>query len=187
MDALYPRISRRHLPAMLGIAFMGAVGGGLYGIVHDQFTYSLSPEYFTQAKFAQFHWANFGLPERVMVAEVGFIGTWWVGAFAGWFLARMSVPHGPRQDAWRLCVRGMIGTLAMAVFAGLLAYAATESSDFEGGYWQEMFRRYGVADTRAFAQVACIHYAGYAGGLAGLVGAMAVVRVLRRRRVTRTP
>ena len=89
MNLLYPKIRSASLPAMLGYAAAGSLLVGLYGIVHDQVTYSISPEYFTRLKFAQFSYADFGLPNRVFVAEIGFLATWWVGLIAGWFIARI--------------------------------------------------------------------------------------------------
>ena len=79
---------------MLGYALMGALIAGLYGVVHDQITYSMSPEYFTRVKFFQFHYADFGLPPRSFVAEIGFLATWWVGLIAGWFLGARRRPGG---------------------------------------------------------------------------------------------
>jgi hypothetical protein len=81
---------------MLGYAAVGAVLAGFYGVVHDQVTYSISPEYYTCLKFSQFRYADFGLPARVFVAEIGFMASWWVGFVAGWFIARITVPaFGP--------------------------------------------------------------------------------------------
>src|ERR1035441_9525373 len=73
MNVLYPKIPFAALPAMLAYAAGAAVLAGLYGIAHDQLTYSISPEYFTRLKFPQFHHADFGLPARVFVAEIGFL------------------------------------------------------------------------------------------------------------------
>ena len=75
MNVLYPKIRLDLLPAMVGYAAAGAILAGLYGVVHDQVTYSISPEYFTRLKFTQFHYADFGLPARVFVAEIGFLAT----------------------------------------------------------------------------------------------------------------
>jgi hypothetical protein len=44
---------------MFGLAVMGALIAGAYGILHDQISYTISPEYFTKLKFEQFHYANF--------------------------------------------------------------------------------------------------------------------------------
>ena len=71
MNILYPKIRWASLPAMLGYAGLGAVLAGLYGILHDEITYTISPEYFTRLKFYQFDYADFGLPPRVLVAEIG--------------------------------------------------------------------------------------------------------------------
>ena len=62
MNRLHPKITFASLPAMLGCAALGAVLAGLYGVVHDELTYSISPEYFTRMKFAQR--AATGLPPR---------------------------------------------------------------------------------------------------------------------------
>ena len=64
MNILYPKIRLAQLPTMLGYAALGGLLAGLYGVVHDQVTYSISQEYFTRFKFLQFHYADFGLPPR---------------------------------------------------------------------------------------------------------------------------
>src|SRR6266567_3037820 len=101
MSIFYPKLRRAWLPAMLAHAAVGAVLAGVYGVIHDEVTYSISAEYFTRLKFSQFHYANFGLPPRVFVAEIGFLATWWVGFFAGWFMARVAVPAFPPSEAFR--------------------------------------------------------------------------------------
>ena len=77
MSIFYPRIPLRRWLAMLGIACLGSAIAGLYGVIHDQITYSISAEYFTRLKFIQFRWADIGLPTRAFVAEIGFLATWW--------------------------------------------------------------------------------------------------------------
>lgn len=51
---------------LVGVA---CVLSGLYGAVHNQISYSVSPEYFTKFKFVQFR-IN-GLPHRLGAAVVG--------------------------------------------------------------------------------------------------------------------
>jgi hypothetical protein len=41
---LYPTLGPSLLLPMLGYAVLGALLAGLYGVVHDQITYSISPE-----------------------------------------------------------------------------------------------------------------------------------------------
>ena len=61
---------------MFGISLVGALVGGIYGIVHDQVTYTISPEYFTKMKFNQFYYANYGFSDRIFAGTIGFLATW---------------------------------------------------------------------------------------------------------------
>ena len=41
---LIQRIPLRDLPSMIAVAVLGKIIAGIYGIVHDQITYTISPE-----------------------------------------------------------------------------------------------------------------------------------------------
>jgi len=182
MNLLYPRIALRHLPLMLGISLVGSLIAGAYGILHDQVTYTLSEEYFTKFKSQQFHWADFGWPRRVYVAEIGFLATWWVGLVAGWFLARITVPHLNRDAAIRRCAVGFAIVFALAVAGGLvgawLGWRRMQDADLGG--WTDYTLLYGVKDLPSFVRVGFIHNSSYAGGLVGLIVALIHARGRRR-------
>ena len=174
MNIFYPKIALRTLPVMFGFAIMGALIAGTYGILHDQITYTISPEYFTKLKFVQFHYADFGFPRRVFVGEVGFLATWWVGFVAAWFLARLSVPTWPTRKAFQYTLTGfgiIFGSAMVAgAIGGVLGYYRRSNSDFSG--WQDYAVMNGVGDLPVFVNVAYIHNAGYLGALAGLIAAL---------------
>jgi len=161
---------------MLGYATVGAVLAGCYGIVHDQVTYSISPEYYTRLKFAQFHYADFGLPTRVFVAEIGFLATWWVGFVAGWFIARVSVPAFSRAIAFRRSARGFLIVFASAFVAGIIGYVLGPVHDSDYSAWETLASTLGILDLPSFVQVAYIHNASYLGGLIGLIVAIIYLR-----------
>ena len=175
-NILYPKLRLASLPAMLGYALLGAALAGLYGIVHDEVTYSISPEYFTRLKFAQFHYADFGLPARVFVAEIGFLATWWVGLVAGWFITRVAVPAHPGPQAFRCCARGFLIVLAFAFTAAILGYVLGLLHGPDYSAWQSMTSSLGIVDIPSFVRVAYIHNASYLGGLIGLVIAIICIR-----------
>lgn len=181
MNFLYPQFKLSLLPRMLLAAALGAVVGGLYGVVHDQITFSISREYFTQLKFHQFRYADFGFSERVLAGEVGFIATGAVGFFAAWFLARMAVPAWPFPVALRKCGRGFAVILGFAVAALAVGYflGIHHSPDFS--YWIALCEGLGVDDVPAFARVGIIHNASYLGGLLGLIAALLLLRSQKRR------
>ena len=157
---------------MLGYSVLGAVLAGLYGVLHDQVTYSISHEYFTRLKFSQFHYADFGLPPRVFVAEIGFLATWWVGFIAAWFIARITVPSFPRAATFRHSVRGFLIIFAFALVAAIVGYLASLLHGSDYSAWEDLSSTLGVLDLPSFVRVAYIHNASYLGALIGLVAAI---------------
>lgn len=183
MDILYPRIPLRRWLAMLRIAFVGAAIAGLYGIIHDQVTFSISPEYFTRLKFPQFHWANTGLPVRLFVAEIGFLATWWVGFIAGWVLARISTQAAEPRPVFNLVTRGFAIVVGFAFVAAVAAfmYGLRRDIQSENSGLAAFAVDLGVSDVPAFVRVAYIHNAGYLGGLLGLIAAALLLARKARR------
>ncbi len=161
----------KNLPFYLGCAPLGAIVAGFYGIVHDQVTFTLSPEYFTRFKFQQFADVNPGLGDRAFVAIIGVLATWWVGLIGGYILARTAV----RRDGTRLPTRQvllafgiMLGGSLLCALAGY-AYAAAQSADAIEQAWEWWRIHHGVQDLPAFAKVGCIHNGSYLGGALGLI------------------
>ncbi len=157
---------------MLGMAIVGALVAGGYGILHDQVTFSISPEYFTKMKFEQFAAADFGLPTRVFVSEIGFLATWWVGLIAAWFLARIAVPVWPGRIAWQKVFAAFSIILTIAFISAVIGWWLGGSDSGKSRFWQEMCASMEIRDVPAFVRVGYIHYASYIGGLIGLITAV---------------
>jgi hypothetical protein len=161
---------------MLRFAVIGALVAGAFGTVHDQVTYTISPEYFTRMKFSQFAYADFGFPPRVFVVEIGFLASWWVGFFVGWFLGRVAVPRFGADEAKRRVYHGFAITFGCATAGALLgwaignALAAKPPAAIADVAWA-----LGVRDLAAFTRVACIHYGSYGGAALGLLTSFLVL------------
>jgi hypothetical protein len=178
---LIPRIALADVPTMFLIAVIGGAIAGLYGAVHDQITYAISPEYFTNLKFKQFEYADIGLGDRFFVSTIGFLATWWVGLVAAWFLARRLIPRQPRRQAYRQIRNGFLCIIGFALSFGIIGYGYGLWRGAEGDYssWKWVFQEYKIADAWAFVRVAYIHNSGYLGGLIGLIVALAAIRPKR--------
>lgn len=174
---LVPRIALADAAPMILVALVGGVIAGVYGALHDQITYSISPEYFTKLKFHQFRYADLGLGDRVFASTVGFLATWWVGFLAAWFLARRLIPRQPRERAYRQIRRGILCILAFGLSFGMAGYGYGLWRGPEADYssWTWAIRELKITDTWSFVRVAYIHNAGYLGGLIGLVVALATI------------
>ncbi|MBN2803694.1 MAG: hypothetical protein JXR91_11405 [Deltaproteobacteria bacterium] len=178
---LYPQVRNWRRIALY--VLLGGIIGGLYGAVHDQISYTVSPEYFTAFKFYQFHYADFGLPNRVFVGIIGFLATWWVGALAGWFLARIRFNSDNLSTARRDIWRGFLIVLYCAVLAlfigGIVGYIRvnyyplTEFMGWENELSGDVLQR--------FAVVGIIHNTSYIGGVVGLITATVLLRLKMKR------
>ena len=175
---IVPRIPRNELTAVVGYSLTGAVISGSSGILHDQLTFAIGPEYFYRFKFQQFAWADFGLGDRIFVSTIGFLATWWAGLIVGWILSRRCLPNQSRGAVRRQILVGFGIVFSTAVVFGIIGwvYGLWRGPAADYSAWQSAFSRYRVTDQWAFMRVAYIHNAGYAGGLVGLLLTYVVVR-----------
>jgi len=168
---------------MLAITFLGAALAGIYGALHDQISYTISPEYFTKMKFQQFWYANFGWPQRVYASEVGFLASWWVGAIGAWLLARLGLDGFPPAMRRRYVAKAfaiVFGSAAIIGGAGLLlGTIVAHQGDLRD--WKEFKDAFDLQDLPGFVIVAYLHAASYLGALVGVVAACAYVWFAERR------
>lgn len=169
---LAPHVPLPLLRRITGLALAGAVVAGSYGILHDQLTYTLSPEYFTRLKFSQFAWAEFGLSPRLWVAEIGFLATWWVGFAGTWFFARVAASRHPAAALPGSVRRMWLVLLISAAAAGAIGFLAGPAYYLSDSAWNDAISALQLDHPRAFAQVAGIHLGGYLGALIGWLAAM---------------
>ena len=122
-----------------------------------------------------------GCRSRVLVAEIGFLATWWVGFIAGWFMARITVPIFSRAAAIRHTACGFLIVFACALGAVISSAMCWDFSTGQiirhGRAWHPLWESW---TCRSFVRVAYIHNAGYLGGLVGLILAIIYARKQRR-------
>lgn len=184
---IVPRIDRRALGGMLATVAAGALVAGVYGVLHDQVTYSISEEYFTRFKFHQFAWAEPGEGSpRLFAGIIGFLATWWVGALAGWILARISVSGEGELAPVRELVTAFGIVFATAIVAAFFGWGwgrwRTATGYAEG--WLQWMESLGVERITEFMTVGYIHNASYLGGTIGTligIGYLAVRKARDRR------
>lgn len=167
------------MPPLLILACLLAGG---YGAVHDQLTYVISPEYFTKLKFVQFEIPP-AMQNRLGVAVVGWGGTWWFGALAGFLLMLPGLAMGSPKLYFMTTLRayGIVGVIVAGFGLGA-AVLSKYTVDPESVPLQCYY--YGATDLVSFARVGMIHTSGYIGGVLGAVIAMAFV--IRRTRGNRS-
>lgn len=165
-----PPADRAILCEAARLALAGALIAGYFGILHDQITYTISPEYFTRMKFDQFRRADFGFPPRLFVAEIGFLATWWVGLIAAWFLARVALPKF--ESPGKKVMAALAVIVGITVLSAIAGYFAGPVMLVNRPGWRDALDSFGVTDALAFNRVAGIHLGSYAGAFLGWLAMM---------------
>jgi len=140
---------------------------GTYGALHNQISYTVSREYFTEYKFRQFQISP-SIPERTGAAVVGWRASWWMGLLLGFILLPIGlVIRGAREYFLAMtCVFGIVTltTLLCGLFALMGAYFLVDE-----GFAEVSFRHHeGVENRLAFARAGVMHNGSYLGGGVGL-------------------
>ena len=146
---------------------------GLYGMVHDQISYTVSPEYYTKFKFQQFGIADMNLPDRARASIVGFLASWWMGIPIGLMVGGTGFiqPGHWRMLKVSLLAFGliMVTTLLFGLCGLLYGYFETTTinlADYQGWYIPG-----NVVDLRRFLCAGYMHNASYLGGTLSIFAA----------------
>ena len=165
------------------IIILAPIIGGLYGILHDQLTYTISPEYYTKFKFYQFGLMDLGneaiFPTpRLQVSVVGFMATWWMGLPIGLILGLVGLVHKDSKIMFQTTIKAIIVTVIIAFATGLigLAYGKIYLADTGVNWWLPE----NLIDTKNFIVVGSMHNFSYLGGLTGLIAG--IIYSIRKKR-----
>ncbi|GAB5440394.1 MAG: hypothetical protein Fues2KO_07430 [Fuerstiella sp.] len=175
---LIPVIRPGEWPELLRAVLSGILIAATYGVLHDQVTYTIGPEYFTNFKFDQFAYADFAFHDRIFAGLVGVLATWWVGLIAGWLLARRCLQHMAPIHARPLIRKGFVIVFACSLLGSIsgYAYGLWNGPDADYSGWNWAFSQFAVTDPWAFMKVAYIHNAGYIGGAIGIASTYVLIR-----------
>jgi len=157
------------LVVLIFMMFVAAFAAGVYGVLHNQLSYSLSQEYFTKFKFFQF-----GIPwalekPRLGAACVGFLASWWMGSLICLILGGFSFSlNEPKAMALSLA-KSFIIVMLVAFITGIVGliygYYAVNEQTIDA---YTFLLKDGVSEPVQFVRVGFMHNSSYIGGGIGL-------------------
>ena len=109
----------KKLLVYLLIVTLAMLLAGLYGMAHNQISYTVSPEYFTKFKFWQFGFTDPRLPERVRASLVGFLASWWMGLPVGLLVGGVGFIHPGHRRMLRVSLWSLLVTIGFTLLFGL--------------------------------------------------------------------
>ncbi len=152
---------------------------GIYGILHNQISYTVSSEYFTHFKFQQFGLIHFY--DRLGAALVGWAASWWMGGVTAILFIPLTLGISEPRQTMNALIRGIGIVLACALSMGLIAllWALTAIDDQFAPHYQVPE---GVSNRAAFLQAGTMHNYSYLGAFIGIGIGMWYIRNFRKAR-----
>lgn len=149
----------------------------VYGILHDQVTIRLCPEYFT--KWA-FHADVFSHPNLTVVALFwGFAATWWVGLLLGIPIAFVSTTRDAGWWTWRQLVKPLFVFITLLSFCAAVGYFISMWTSFQVNPYALNYFPDSEAELSTFSRVLVTHNVSYIGGA---IGGLVLVGFVWKRR-----
>ena len=179
--------------ALILVLVIAPILGGVYGVLHDQITYTVSNEYYTKFKFIQFGLENWGMGENIGTLDspeialrsprlgasiVGFLATWWVGMIIGIVLGVVGLIHKDGEVFFRVTMKAALITIGIALIFGIagLVYGKVALANNPPNWILPK----NVIDRASFIAVGSMHNFSYLGGGIGMI--IGAIYSIRRRR-----
>jgi hypothetical protein len=161
------------------IIIIAPIIAGLYGILHDQLTYTIPPEYYTKFKFYQFGLIGIGneaiFPNpRLEVCVVGFLVTWWMGIPIGLILGLVGLIHFDWKRMFKITLNAFLIAIIITYLTGLigLVYGYFFLSTQPKQEFTNWYLPLNLIDFKNFIAVGSMHNFSYLGGLTGHIAGL---------------
>jgi hypothetical protein len=166
------------------VVLLAIVVCAAFGALHNQVSYTVSPDYFHAFKFYQFEIAE-PLRNRWGASLVGIGASWWMGVPLGLILGIPTLLQPTRRGFVLATALSIVTMLVVTVATGALGFALADSA-VEPPARFEIYEGVPVQDPAAFWRAGSMHNFSYLGAALGLVPALCVQGLVWRSEVRRT-
>ena len=149
------------------VIFLSIILASIYGILHNQVSYSISNEYFTKFKLEQFGLEAYPDTVRMTIGMVGIWSTWWFGLLIGLINGIVGLFQRTSKIMWKSAFGATIRTLLIAIgfgFVGILVGKFIISN--LNTNWNLPAD---LTDQKSFLTAGTMHNFSYLGGIVGLI------------------
>ncbi len=151
----------KRLSLTLLLIFIGTLAACVYGILHDQITYSISEEFYTKIRFAQNE-----IPQSESwwgVTKVAVLNTWKIGLIISFTLSCTGLIHPTNKALFKYTVQAFFISMGVAAVLTSIGY-------LNGLFNQNALEKLPntILHKDDFLLVQSIHNFTYIGGLIGM-------------------
>ncbi len=150
------------------IIILSIILASIYGILHNQISYSISTEYFTKFKFEQFGFVEYGLDTpRLTAGLIGVWATWWFGFLIGLINGIVGLFQPTYKIMWKSAFGATTRTLLIAIGFGIIGILVGKFiiSNLNTNWNLPA----DLTDRKNFLTSGTMHTFSYIGGIIGLI------------------
>ena len=159
---------------------VGILIAGIYGFFHDQITYQISHEYYTEFKFGKFGFLSSDVPDWILVSKIGFLATSWIGLIAGWFIAKVSFIKGDLVKSYKLFLKGFAILITFSIFMATCFALINKLLPFKTKASLSGYFSLNPSELEAFSLVGNIHHGGSLGAVFGLIASVSFLHIITK-------
>jgi hypothetical protein len=159
---------RKKIGHLILIVIISVFLASIYGIIHNQISYSISPEYFTKFKFEQFGIIKFSIDfPRYCAGIVGVASTWWFGLLIGLIIGIVGFFLPTTKMMWKSAFGAIIRTFIIAIGFGIIGILVGKLIISNlNTTWNIPAD---LTDQKSFLTSGTMHSFSYLGGVIGLI------------------
>ncbi|GEP52788.1 hypothetical protein FNO01nite_34600 [Flavobacterium noncentrifugens] len=95
----------------------------IFGVINNQISYSISPEFFTKSMFPRFGFVEYGLDTpRLTAAIIGIWSTWWLGLIIGLIYSIISLSKNNTKTIFSYLTNAILTTFIFVFASGILGF-----------------------------------------------------------------
>jgi len=152
--------------------FFSIIIASLFAVLHNQFTYTISGEFFTEVLFERFGFVEYGRNNpRLTASIIGVWSVWWIGFYAGLIFGIIGLFSSNAKEMTKNISSAILIMLIATILAGLLGlcYGFLDLSKLEPRCCFPIQ----IENLRNFIAVVEMHNFSYVGGAIGaLLGSL---------------
>jgi len=148
--------------------FLSIVIVVLFGVLHNQFTFTISSEFFTKLMFERFGFVEYcTTTPRLTASIIGAWSTWWIGLISGLIFSTIGLFYPAAKDMIKSISYASLILLVTTTIIGLLGlcYGFFNLSGLEKSCCFPLE----INNVKNFIAVAKMHSFSYVGGAVGVV------------------
>ena len=117
----------KKLLTLILVALIASAIAGIYGVINDQITFTISSEYYTKYIFLQYKLVQVEgdsriIHPRILVVLVTFLSTWWFPLISGLIIVIFNLIQNTWKMLLKTSVLAMLISILITVFSAIIGF-----------------------------------------------------------------